>query len=295
MMGAYMTKKIVCQMKIFLSVNKSSGQQAQNLLVAFPFVENCHKRVRFDLTDQSLECQLRFAAKYGSLHKINQLVGVQNADINEPNYNCHTPLIIAILNNQIESVQLLCKLGADVNYTSDKLHGYCPLHFAAEQNDSQIIEVLIEYGASLNSQTLTGCTPLHLAAMNGHLEAARWLCLNGASVNISEFYNCYTPLHYAMVRSHTNVVRLLQEFNATLNNQYFKSHSLLTMCHKALLRYIYNTKNQPEILEHLCLHVIRKHFLQQNAFKNASRLPLPKCLKEKILLEEYSTTHIEDK
>jgi ankyrin repeat protein len=251
-------------------------------------IENCHKKVRFDLTDQSLECQLRFAAKYGSLHKINQLVRVQHADVNAPNYNCHTPLIISILNNQIESVRLLCKLGADVNYTADKIHGYCPLHFAAEQDNGDIIKLLIEYGASLNAQTFTGCTPLHLSAMNGNLDATRWLCLNGVNVNISEFYNSYTPLHYAMVRGHKNIVRLLQEFNATLNDQHFQSHSLLTMCHKALWRYLYNTKTEPKILEHMCLHVIRKNFLQQNAYKNASRLPLPRCLIEKILLEEYT-------
>ena len=243
------------------------------------------------MTDQSLECQLRFAAKYGSLHKINQLVQIQHADINDANYNGHTPLIIAILNNQIESVQLLCTLGADVNHTTDKIHGYRPLHFAAEQDNSEIIKLLIEYGALLNAQTLTGCTPLHLAAMNGNLEATRWLGLNGASVDVSEFYNGYTPLHYAMVRSHQNVIQLLCEFNATLNSQYFQSHSLLTMCHKALLRYLYDHKKQPEILEDMCLHVIRKNFLRKNAYKNVSRLPLPRCMKEKILLEEYSSRH----
>jgi ankyrin repeat protein len=255
----------------------------------FLLIENCQKRVRFDLTEQSLECQLRFAAKYGSLHKINQLVTVQHADINAPNYNSHTPLVVGILNNQIESVRLLCELGADVNYTAEKIHGYCPLHFAAEQDNGEMIELLIEHGAKLNAQTLTGCTALHLAAMNGNMQATRWLCLNGASVNISEFYNGYTPLHYAMVRGHKNVVQLLQEFNATLNDQYFQSHTLLTMCHKALWKYLHDMKKEPEFLEQLCLHVIRKNFLQQNAHKNASQLPLPRCMIEKILLEEYSS------
>ena len=234
---------------------------------------------------------MRFAAKYGSLHKINQLVRVQHADINDPNYSDHTPLIIAVLNNQIESVQTLCALGADVEYTTDKIHGYRPLHFAAEHDNSEIIKLLIEHGALLNAQTLTGCTPLHLAAMNGNVQATRWLCLNGASIDVSEFYNGYTALHYAMVRGHQNVIRLLREFNATLNDQYFQSHSLLTMCHKALLRYLYDRKKEPEILEHMCLHVIRKNFLRKNAHKNVSRLLLPKCMKEKILLQEYGKVH----
>lgn len=253
--------------------------------------ENCHKRVRFDLTDQSLECQLRFAAKNGSLHKIKQLVTTQHADINSPNYNCHSPLVISILNTQTESVELLCELGADVNYKSDKLHGYRPLHFAAEQDDGGIIEILIKHKALLNAQTFTGCTPLHLAAMNGNMEATRWLCLNGVSINISEFYNGYTPLHYAIVRGHHNIVRLLREFDATLNSNHFKSHTLLTMCHKALWRYIYHAKkgrNEPEILEQMCLHVIRKNFLARNAYSNAIRLPLPSRMISRILLEEYS-------
>ena len=213
---------------------------------------------------------------------------VQHADINAPNYNGHTPLVLGILNNQTESVQLLCKLGANVNYTEDKIHGYRPLHFAAEQDDGEMIELLIGYGALLNAQTFTGCTPLHLAAMNENMEATRWLCLNGANVNISEFYNCYTPLHYAMVRGHKNVVQLLQEFNATLNDQHFQSQTLMTMCHKAIWRYLHDPKKEPEVLEQLCLHVIRKNFLQQSALKNASGLPLPRCMIEKILLEEYS-------
>ena len=211
---------------------------------------------------------------------------MQQADINAPNYSSQTPLIIAIKNNKLDSVKLLCKLGANVNYTSDQVYGYCPLHYAAEQEDGMIIDSLVTFGAKLNSRTFTGCTPLHLAAMKGKYDAVRWLCLNGADVNLKEFYNGYTPLHYAMIRGHYDVVPILLAFKANLTDG-SQNATLKGMCSKTLWTRLQTRRTQPDVLEELCLQAIRKIFLGRNAHRNASRLPLPTCLKEKLLFAKY--------
>lgn len=209
-----------------------------------------------------------------------------NANVNSQDYNGCTPLVISILEGQDEEcVELLCKLGADVNCTVDKLHGYCPLHFAAEKNMCDIIKILIQYGASRNCQTFTGCTPLHLAAMHGNLEAVRILCLNSADVNVPEWYNGYIPLHYAIIHEHLRVVFLLLEFNASLALANFSGYTALNLSDKELHKYLYYLKTEPKVLEKICLDVVRKNYLWPNAYQNVSKLPLPLPIKKKILFE----------
>ena len=173
-----------------------------------------------------------------------------------------------------------------MNHKVDKLHGYGALHFAAEKNQADVINVLVEYGAATNIQTFTGCTPLHLAAMHGNMEAARLLCLSGSDVNIPEWYNGYTPLHYAINNGHLRVVYLLLEFNANLDLVSINHHAGIVLCNTELCRHLHYLKTEPKHLEKICLDVIRKNFLRPNACKNVSKLPLPSNIKNKILLLE---------
>ena len=59
--------------------------------------------------------------------------------------------------------ELAC--GADVNAKND--HGGTPLHYAAYRNDnSAVIEALLEAGADVNAKNDDGNTPLHWAGFN---------------------------------------------------------------------------------------------------------------------------------
>ena len=47
-------------------------------------------------------------------------------------------------------------------------HDRYPLHYAAQDGLSDIIELLLKHGARVNAATSEGYTSLHIAAENGH-------------------------------------------------------------------------------------------------------------------------------
>ncbi|XP_048839756.1 ankyrin repeat and SAM domain-containing protein 1A-like isoform X1 [Brienomyrus brachyistius] len=112
--------------------------------------------------------------------------------------------------------------------------GYTPLHHAALNGHSDIVELLLRNEALTNIADNKGCYPLHLAAWKGDQRIVRLLVhqgpshpkLNGQnSVDPREFKRCgpfdpyinaknldnETPLHCAAQYGHTEVVRLLLE------------------------------------------------------------------------------------
>ena len=105
--------------------------------------------------------------------------------------------------------------------------------------------------------------------------------MNGADVDVQDWYSGFTPLYYAVTRDHRTVAELLLEFNASLVKVVWSRWD------KEMLKYFEALKGQPKVLEHICLNVVRKNFLWPNASKSTSKLPLPTNLKRKILLEDY--------
>ena len=73
-----------------------------------------------------------------------------------------TPLILAIGDNNLELVNLLLEYGADVNTVWHGEQSWSPLHIACQTSNPEIIVKLIEHGASVNAM-LKNCTPLYRA------------------------------------------------------------------------------------------------------------------------------------
>ncbi|KAJ8360404.1 hypothetical protein SKAU_G00169290 [Synaphobranchus kaupii] len=98
-----------------------------------------------------------------------------------PSVNCadstgYTPLHHAALNGQSEVVQVLLRNEALTNIADQK--GCSPLHLAAWRGDQCIVQLLIHQGPShpkLNEQNNDNDTPLHCAAQYGHAEVVRLL------------------------------------------------------------------------------------------------------------------------
>jgi ankyrin repeat protein len=70
--------------------------------------------------------------------------------------------------------------GEDIN-AQDK-NGWSPLHFAAQEGDTEIAEILINAGADINLKDTNGNTPLWVATMNSHYgtEVINLLLTHGA-------------------------------------------------------------------------------------------------------------------
>lgn len=95
------------------------------------------------------------------------------ADINYVDKDCSyrenacTPLIFAVILNEISFVRLLIK--ARVNVNSQDRFGWTALHWAVRYNLQLVAETLIKAGADLNIKTLEDMTVLDVA-VNSYAE-----------------------------------------------------------------------------------------------------------------------------
>lgn len=178
------------------------------------------------------------------------------ADINARSKDGTTPLFVAILRNDYDSVKLLLDRGVAVDQPSvsetSPLTAACglPAIMGPEEKVSKeeinaiterIVHLLVERGADVNAVTpakaendMGGFTPLHSAAVSGPVEVVRFLIAKGAKVNQpirthkeSKSYqeaDGVTPLMMAALAGRQEVVELLlakgADINARATNNY---------------------------------------------------------------------------
>src|SRR3954452_20510742 len=98
-----------------------------------------------------------------------------------------------------DSARLSQLLGRDATLASSYGNdGWTPLHLAAFYGHCQIVEALLEAGASLNarSRNFMDNLPLHTAVAGKRADLVRMLLARGAGVN-SRQDGGWTPLHEA--------------------------------------------------------------------------------------------------
>ena len=116
---------------------------------------------------------------------------------------------------------LLEKCPNTINLTTLKMLKKCghytPLHLAAESDNVDCIELLLQHRASIEAATSVGRTPLRIAVANGHLPAVKCLLAKGARATATDDEDSL-PLHDACSNGHVNIARfLLQKHPDTVN------------------------------------------------------------------------------
>ncbi len=71
-----------------------------------------------------------------------------------------------------------------------------------------VVNRLVELGASVNEKVNDGATPVHLGSFNGHLSVVDRLAELGAAVNEKD-EDGRTPLHFACQFNHMSIIMLL--------------------------------------------------------------------------------------
>ena len=102
------------------------------------------------------------AVRYGNIEAVKQHLAAAT-DVSLRNKNGDTPLNYGAFLGHMEIVELLVENGANVN--SKGLADWTPLHLAAQNNKEQIVQLLIANGAEVNPYTSPGFggTPLDVA------------------------------------------------------------------------------------------------------------------------------------
>ena len=164
---------------------------------------------------------LHIAAAYGGVEVVMALIEVK-VDMSVDDLN--QLLYIAVRYNNLEVVEALIAAGVNVNRKDrDTL-----LHEVAwaEDSSTEVAIVLIRAGAYVNIQTPKGNTPLHYAAMNNNVELIRILIVEGANLDVQNnahqnnyFINKNTPLHIAILEGRVEATKELIEAGADLDIQ----------------------------------------------------------------------------
>jgi ankyrin repeat protein len=155
------------------------------------------------------------AALAGRHFQVAQVLHSNGSSVDSRGYKGVSPLHSAVFYEDLEMVQVLLDYGVDVNAQDDS--GDTPLGFAsryAQQgrfNDPRVVRLLLDHDADTNG-TLEGgeLTPLYQASKLGRTEIVRVLVEYGASIEVKDKEG-RTPLDVA---SGDEIIKLLSEHRA---------------------------------------------------------------------------------
>ncbi|KAG1933382.1 protein TANC2 isoform X7 [Pimephales promelas] len=108
----------------------------------------------------------------------------------------------------IKVSRLLMLGGANVNYRTEVLNNAPVLCVHAHLGYADMVNLLLEYGASVDSASESGLTPLGYAAAAGHLGIVTALCKRKAKLDHSDKHGQCALVHAAL-RGHLEVVKFL--------------------------------------------------------------------------------------
>ena len=92
------------------------------------------------------------------------------------------------------------------------------LYIASQSGHVQIVQCLVELGASLGIKNYRGMSPMHVAVSAGRLDTVKILLKVSDKAFIDDKANeGGTPLHYAIVNNQVKVLRLLLQEGANIN------------------------------------------------------------------------------
>ncbi len=84
------------------------------------------------------------------------------------------------------------------------------LHHATQNGDIEQVKQLLEHGANVDHENEQGLTPLHWSALNGRSDLAEILIAHGASINQREGYTGkLTPMAMALLMGYDDVVEFM--------------------------------------------------------------------------------------
>lgn len=135
---------------------------------------------------------LHRAIESGHLLNVRKVLNQRPLALEIPNKSGQTPLGIATVKNDINLVNVLLAYGADVD--SIEVGSWrTPLMTASYKGHSELVEILREKGSSWEIKDRSGLTALHYAVDNSHLEVVQKAIEEGADIKAKDKFG-WSPM-----------------------------------------------------------------------------------------------------
>lgn len=129
----------------------------------------------------------------GNTKKVDSLIET-GEDIHQIDYNGYTALDWAVMDDNVQMVQLLLDLKADPNFESD--YGMTPFMTASEKGTASMIKMLHDAGGDPNYQEMSaGYTALTYAVFSGEIETVKLLIELGADIQLKDYSGMTARMH----------------------------------------------------------------------------------------------------
>jgi cytohesin len=150
------------------------------------------------------------AAQAGRKNIVEVLL-TNGSDMNMHDRWGSTAMHNAVRNGHKDIAEIFIGWGFDVREIGAEL-----VFTAAAAGKSNVLQLLQEHGAEIDTKAKNEYTPLHIAVFMGHTDVVEWLIDKGADINTSTEYGT-TPLHSAVERGRYTMVELLIVGGAACN------------------------------------------------------------------------------
>ena len=164
------------------------------------------------LSGPQSESPVADAAQRGDLGTVRELLR-SGADVNAAQNSGMSALHWAAQQNDAQVIEILLYAGANTEATT-RLGGYTPLHLAGRAGHAPALDALLSGGAEVDVFTTTGATALHFAASSGRAAAIETLIRHGANINVTTQSDDQTPLMWATASNRLDAIQILLEAGA---------------------------------------------------------------------------------
>ncbi|KAK7415160.1 hypothetical protein QQX98_006104 [Neonectria punicea] len=188
------------------AVHYAAAQTGKSLEVMLPYVND------INLPDDDGATPLILAAASGEIKGVSLLLEA-GADIDHADDWSQTALYSALHSNSGEVVELLLKYGADPNIPAES--GHTPLEVVVGKNHDEYAKILLDYHPDVTAPMTTGQPPAFLASRLGSHEVLELLLPH---IDIDQVWDGERIIHNACWRGLESVIKKLIKLGANLND-----------------------------------------------------------------------------